>query len=265
MSKTKRGTWHLSCWGALLITILLFTGCTTGVIQPKKIVGDQKTREIINVLREKEPRIENLKGLFRASITGSILPLSRTLPGVVFYNRPDSIRLKGLTPVGGTFFQFTRSSNNYRLMLPASGRLTSGSIHELHQAGDIGKVVDLSLRAMDAVLGKVKGLESDEVRFYEEDRGFRTDFLESRDRADEVALTRTWVDKQRHDIVYVEYLNHDGELLMSIECEDFRSISPQDSAFGLTQYLPFRVQAEDTRLSGSVTLLFQELVLNAGS
>ncbi len=246
----------------LLVFSLLFAGCTSVALQPKKVVADQKTQDIINVLKEKEPSIQNLRGLFRASITGSLLPLSRTLPGVVFYTKPASLRLKGLTPVGGTFFQFIRSGNSYRLMMPASGSLTTGDIHELHQAGDIGKVVDLSLRAMDAVLGKVKGLESNEVRFYEEDRGFRIDFLESRDGDDEVSLTRTWVDKQRHDIVYVEYLNNDGELLMSIECEDFRPVPPQDSGLGSLKHLPFRVEAQDTRLSGSVTLQFQELVAN---
>ncbi len=273
MCRTESELWICSEWGrvgAYLFVVfgLLIAGCTSVAINQKKFVSDQKTQDIIKVLREKEPSIQTLKGLFRASITGSILPLSRTLPGVVFYARPDSIRLKGLTPVGGTFFQFTRSGNNYRLMMPASGRFTTGKIHELDQAGDMGNVVDLSLRAMDAVLGKVKGLESDQVRFYEDERGYRVDFLEPQDQKrvnDGVALTRTWVEKQRYDIVYVEYLDRNGDVLMSVECQDFRSFDSQVFKGDSTIQLPFHVQAEDTRLSGSVTLQFQELVANAGS
>ncbi len=250
-----------------IIVVLIFSGCTTVAVQPKKIVEHQKTLDIIKVLRAKEPSVRHLKGLFRASITGSILPLSHSFPGVIFYTRPNSIRLKGLTPVGGTLFEFTQEGKNYRLAIPGSGQLTRGSVRELDQAGDLGQAVDLSLRAMDTVLGKIRGLESEDIRLYEEDRGFRMDFLELREanrNNDHVVLTRTWIDKQHYDITYVEYLDQDGELLMSVECDDFRPIPGLVHTSGEIPKLPFRLQAEDTRLSGTVTLEFQEMVVNSG-
>ena len=249
-----------------LIASLLISGCTAVGLQTKKEVPKQKARDIINALLTKEASIRTLKGLFRVSITGSILPVSKTLPGVVFYTRPDSIRLKGFTPVGGTFFQFVRDGEDYRLAIPTSGRFTNGKIQELGQAGDMGHVVELSLRAMDTVLGKIEGFKLDEAIWYEDDRGYRLDIQElvqEKYSTSGVVMTRMWVNKERYDIVHVEYLDGEGDLLMSIACQDFRTVfSPSDSSESAIQ-LPFHISAEDDRLSGSVTLMFQEMVANA--
>ena len=263
---------RMSSWGSfslfLILISLLVNGCTAVAIKPEKAVSHQKTQDILNALRTKEASIQNLKGLFRVSITGSILPLSKTLPGVVSYTRPDSIRLKGLTPVGGTFFQFVRDGEDYRLIMPASGRFTTGKIQELEEAGDIGQVVELSLRAMDAVLGKIKGLNHSTVQLYEEEDRFRIDtqaLPDERNIADGVFMTRMWVEKQHYDIVHVEYLDQNGEVLRRIDCEDFRTVSSQVNSLEPGIQLPFHISAEDEQLSGSVTLDFQELVANAGS
>ncbi|GJL54166.1 MAG: hypothetical protein NPIRA02_12980 [Nitrospirales bacterium] len=237
-------------------------------IHPEQTVSQKKAQEILAALRAKESNIRNLKGLFQASIAGSILPISKTLPGVVFYTRPNSIRLKGFTPVGGTFFQFLREGDVYRLMMPASGRLTTGNIQELGRAGDIGRVVELSLRAIDAVLGIISGANLATMDVYEEEEGFRLDIPASTDQRIEesdVTLTRYWVEKQRYDIVRVEYKNQEHETLMSIACRDFRMFSTSSELSEATMYLPFHLKAEDDRLSGSVTLLFQELAINEES
>ncbi|GJL64814.1 MAG: hypothetical protein NPIRA04_34680 [Nitrospirales bacterium] len=258
--------WWCSC--CLLVGSLLFQGCTTVAIQPAQAVDHQKSRDILAALKLKEASIQNLKGLFHASITGSILPISKTIPGVVFYTRPNSIRLKGLTPVGGTFFQFIREDDIYRLMMPASGRFTTGNIQELGRTGDIGRVVSLSLRAMNVVLGKIQGLTLDRLQVYEDERGFRLDIptISDEEHQDgDVSLMRLWVDKQRYDILYVEYLDQEEEMLMSIACQDFRRFSVLINSSESTIHLPFQIRAEDDRLSGSVTLTFQELAVNTGS
>ena len=250
----------------VLMASIFVAGCTTAGLQPKKDIPKQKAQDILEALAVKEASIRTLKGLFRVSIAGSILPVSKTLPGVVFYTRPDSIRLKGFTPVGGTFFQFVRVGEDYRLMLPTSGRFTTGKIQELGQAGDMGHVVELSLRAMDAVLGKIDGLNFNEVQLSEEDRGFRIDIQELSDEKyveNEVVMTRMWVDKQSYDIVHVEYLDGEGDLLLSIDCQDFRTASSPSNSSEPAIQLPFSISAEDDRLSGSVTLKFQEIVANA--
>ncbi len=249
----------------LLISGFLFSGCTTVSLQTNRPVSLQITQDILLALQEKESRILSLKGLFRASITGSLLPISKTIPGVVFYHKPDSIRLKGLTPVGGTFFQFLQDGDDYQLMLPVSGQFTSGKIKEVGQNGDMGNVVELSLRAMDTVLGKIRGLDPKTVRLYEEEHEIRLDIPESgggKDIMNDVFLTRIWVEKQRKDIVRVQYYDQNGDVLRSIACQDFRDISKVKGASGMERevYLPFHIRAEDERLSGSVTLDFQELV-----
>ena len=250
----------------LLIASLLISGCTAVGLQQKTEVPRQKAQEIIHELLAKEARIQTLKGLFRVSITGSILPVSKTFPGVVFYTRPDSIRLKGFTPVGGTFFQFVRDGEDYRLVIPTSGRFANGKIQDLAQAGDMGHVVQLSLRAMDAVLGKMKGLNLNETKLYEDDRGYRLDMEElggDKHVGSEVALTRIWVNKERYDIEYIEYLDEEEDILMSIDCQDFRNVSSTTHSSESAIQLPFHIRAEDDRLSGSVTLMFQEIVANA--
>ena len=250
-----------------LLASFLFAGCTTVAIQPVKAVSGQKAQAILQVLNEKEARIRNLKGLFRVSITGSLLPISKTLPGVVFYTRPDSIRLKGLTPIGGTFFQFVREGEDYRLVMPASGQFARGKLEDLGKAGDIGQVVELSLQAMDAVLGKTMGLNSNMVRLYEEDERFRIDiplWQAPKYGEGEVVMTRLRVDKERYDIVHVDYLDQDGDVVRRIDCQDFRTVSSTVNSIETLIQLPFHISAEDDRLSGSVTLDFQELVANVG-
>ncbi len=249
----------------LLLASFLFASCTTVPVHPIKSVSGQKAQAILQALNEKESSIRNLKGLFRVSITGSLLPISKTLPGVVFYTRPDSLRLKGLTAIGGTFFQFVRKGEDYQLAMPTSGHFAAGKIEELGRAGDMGQVVELSLQAMDAVLGKTVGLNPNMVHLYEEDQRFRIDIpsLKTQKNAEnQVFMTRIWVNKQRYDIVHVEYLDQDSEVVRRIDCQDFRTVSSTANSSETTIQLPFHIRAEDDRLSGSVTLDFQELVAN---
>lgn len=262
---------HCSANGFLLIIVLaasvLLHGCTSTPLQPEKPISAEKAIEILGKLKAREERILHLKGLFHVSITGSILPISRSMPGVVFYTRPDSIRLKGLTPVGGTFFQFVRDGEDYELLMPGNGQSAAGKIHELRRVGDIGQVVELSLHALDAVLGKIQGLTPVFARLFEEQDVFRIDIPTVPGQhagTNSVSLTRLRVDKVRSDIMQIEYLGRDGEVLRSIDCQDFRAVSTQSLSPDVTPiYLPFHIHAEDDQLSGSVTLDFQELVINS--
>ena len=255
---------YLGCFVFLVSAFL--HGCGTTPLQIERVISQEKTQGILERLKARAERIHRLKGLFRVAITGSILPISRTIPGVVFYKRPDSIRLKGLTPVGGTFFQFVRDGEDYRLLIPGNGQSSKGKIHELNRAGDMGQVVELSLRALDAVLGKFERLSSGEARVFEENEAFRIDIPSDLDqRADKkpFILTRLRVDKIRLNIVQIEYLDQGGDVVRSIDCQDFRVVSAQSQTKELPIHLPFHIHAEDDQLSGSVTLDFQELVANA--
>ena len=43
-----------------------------------------------------------MKGLFSAKVRGGLIPISTRVEGAVYYRRPNSMRLRGFTPIGGT-------------------------------------------------------------------------------------------------------------------------------------------------------------------
>ena len=238
-------------------------------VQPTLPLDSETTNMVLQALHQRESDIEAIKGLFYASITGSILPISQNLNGVLFYRRPQTIRLKGFTRIGGTIFEFLRDTDHYQLRLPSAGKFVSGRVSELNKAGEFRQVVELSLRAMDAILGKIDGLDGGDVAFYDDGERIRLEVVTQEDGrvpSTDVIVTRVWISRQTYDVLQVEYLIEDEEVAMTVQCSDFRVVK-QDSARSTASIrLPFQIRAEDFRSSGgSMTLIFQELVANADS
>ena len=204
------GPYLLRC----LLLVLLLNGCATVSFQPHVQLSSEETLEVFHSLRNRETNIHSAKGLFRASISGSGIPITHDFDGVVFYDRPDSIRMKGFTRVGGLVFDFVRNQEVYQLQVPGTGRSEAGRIDELGMAGDHGLLIRLSLRAMQAILGKVDHVNPDHVSLYEyesrlilvipssnqEDFGFNEDLT-----------MRLWIDRGELDVIRVEYMTDNGE------------------------------------------------------
>ena len=260
--------WFVTRIGFLIFAVV-GNGCTATPVRPTLPLDSETTNMVLQALHQRESDIEAIKGLFYASITGSILPISQNLNGVLFYRRPHTIQLKGFTRVGGVIFEFLRDTDHYQLHLPSAGKFVSGRVSELNKAGEFRQVVELSLRAMDAILGEIAGLDGGDVAFYDDGERIRVEVppegsgeVPSAD----AFITRVWVSKNTFDVVQVEYFIEDEEVAMTVECSDFRVVKQDSERTTSSIRLPFHIRAEDFRSSGgSMTLIFQEMVANADS
>lgn len=251
-----------------LALLVMVSGCAVFSVQPEVPLNDEVTQWVLDSLRQRESRIQSVKGLFRASVSGSsVLPISQNLDGVLFYERPYLVRLRGFARVGGTMFEFQRNGDYYQLSIPPAGKAVKGQITTLDASQDVSRVVELSLRTMDAILGKIEDRDGSKILLYQDGERFRLDIkrmIETDGNASDSLTTRVWVNRDTFDVVQVEYLMEDDEIVMVVECSDFRVVKSQDPSTSSPIRLPFHIRAEDLRsLGGSMTLTFQELAANA--
>lgn len=249
--------------------IVMISGCAVFSLRDPTPLNGEITQWVLDALRQRESRIQSVKGLFQASLSGSVLPISHNLNGVLFYQRPYSVHLKGFARIGGTIFEFQRDGDYYQLTIPPAGKAVQGRITALDYSEDINRVVELSLRTMDAILGKIEEGDANKFLLYQEGERFRLDIqnmVQPHAHVNESILTRVWVDKETFDVVQVEYLINDDETAMVVECSDFRVVKTKDPSGSSPIRLPFHIRAEDLRsVGGSMTLTFQELAANAES
>jgi hypothetical protein len=251
-----------------LFLIVLLVGCAgffQGSLRP---VGEERSWQVVAELRQKEEIIRTLRGLFQSSISGSGIPLSPNLLGMFSYVRPDVLRLKGFIRLGVPVMDFHREGNQYELYFPAEGKVVTGRVGETEERTPWNQTVMLSIRALDAVLGKISGLSGSDVRVWKNEKHYRIDMAAGQspdDSAQEDFTVRTWVDVHSLDVTSIEYRRSFDDIVISVECEDYREVS-NPSEVGSSVRLPFLVRATDHRPSGgSITLHFQEYIVNAAS
>ena len=249
-----------SGWGSLAGVLLVFVGVVSGcaAVSPSLIPASPSlTNQVVAELQAKEERIRTLKGLFRLSLSGAGIPIAQDLDGVLFYQRPDTVQLRGFTRMGGVVFNFIRLHEQYRLHIPSAGRLIRGRIADLDGSDEgMNQLVLLSLRAMDAILGRIEGRQSKAVFLMTEGGQFLVDVH------DNSFTTRLLVDKATMDVVRVEYVAEDGDPMVTVDCENFKVVSSSPAGKRAGIRLPFHLKAEDHRQSGTMTLDFQEFVVN---
>lgn len=254
------------CLGLLLLLVMM-TGCAALSQSRWLPVDDQTSRQVLEMLRQKEASIFTLKGLFQVSISGAGIPLSQDLNGIVSYRQPDQVHLKGFIRLGMPVLDFRREGNRYELFFPAEGRVVSGQVNRVRQDSEWDQTVMLSLRALDAVLGKIPGLASADAQVLKDDQFYRIDQVlppsDSSGSSTDV-LVRTKVDAQTLEVRSIEYFQPVDELVVSVKCEEYRIVKNRQSDENPPVRLPFRVRAKDHRLlGGSVSLAFREFILNA--
>ena len=245
----------------------MITGCA-GVFQGELLPVDiQQSRQVLEVLRQKEATISTLRGLFQATIGGTGFPISQDLNGVMAYHQPDRVHLKGFIRIGAPIFDFHREGNHYVLQFPAEGRVISGQVDRAGENSEWDQTVLLSLRALDAVLGKIGSLPGSEAHVWKNDRFYRIDMPmpeAERTPAESDAMIRTWVDNQTFELQLIEYFRSSEDLVVSVECADYREVQDKRSMESPSVRLPFHVKATDHRtMGGTVTLTFREFILNA--
>ena len=242
-------------------------GCTAmhqGSFTP---LSHEQSRVVLETLRQKESMIRTLRGLFRASISGSGLPFSQGFNGMVSYVSPDRVHLRGFLRVGVPMMDFHREGSQYQLYFPAENNLITGEIDEESSGTQWDQTVHLSIRALDAVLGKIEGLSREDIHISKSSTHYRLDMAarQTEDhKSEETYHVRTWVDAKTLELTAIEYRQSYDDVIVSVECEDYREVKMPSVPEGDLFRLPFVVNATDHRPSGgSITLNFQELILNA--
>ena len=249
------------------VSCLLVAGCAgmyPGVFTP---VSDDLRQKILESLRKKERSIRTLRGLFRASVSGSGIPFSQRFNGMIAYASPDTVHLRGFLKFGVPMMDFHRKGNDYRLYFPAEKELITGQVAGGSLVTQWDQTVQLSIRALDALLGKIEGLSQGEIHVFQGETHYRLDMTESHAServTPEDYIVQTWIDAQTLEMTSIEYRRAFDEIVISVECEDYRDVKVAAHSEGGPIRLPFVVKATDHRSSGgSITLNFQEFVLNA--
>lgn len=250
-----------------LVILMAFAGCA-GLSQGTftAVPVDQR-QSVLESLRQKETTIRTLRGLFQASVSKSGIPFSQKFNGMMSYVSPDRIHLRGFLRFGVPMMDFHREGNTYRLYFPAENKFVTGLVDGGDERTQWDQTVQLSIRALDAVLGKIAGLAETDIRISKGTTHYRLDWVSDHTASDatqENFLVRTWVDAKTLELTSIEYRQSYDEVVVSVECEDYRDVtSPSASGQGRVR-LPFVVTATDHRSGGgSITLKFQEFILNA--
>ncbi|MEY4527436.1 MAG: hypothetical protein RL768_1155 [Nitrospirota bacterium] len=267
-STVMRVTGHI---GIMVLLCALVSGCTTTLVPVQEEAGLKRAtaEELAALLRQREAAIHTMKGLFSAKVRGGLIPISTRVEGAVYYRRPNAMRLRGFTPIGGELFEFVQVDDLYMLRLPTMGKVLSGRQSEMSEMGKLARPFELSVWAMGGVLGTSAIGKDETVKLVEEGTRYRLDVSGPRPGAaskDPQLLRRMWFDRRTLLVVQEERLNGSGETDASIQYEDFRSIGepalPANGHADSRLLRPFKISLEDGRGQGSVQVTFHEIISN---
>ena len=249
-------------------TTFLFSGCAE-VRPPEGVQLKQATvEELTALLRQREAAIQTMKGLFSAKVRGGIIPIASRVEGTVYYQRPDAMRLRGFTPIGGELFEFVQADDQYKLRLPTMGRVLTGSRSDMSEMGKLARPFQLSVWAMGGVLGTGAIAEGETVTLTEDGDRYRLDVLvpiHNGSQEERAVQRRLWFDRRTLLVVQEDRLTASGEVEATIQYDDFRPIGGATGtpAADDTRLLrPFKISLEDGKGRGSVQVTFHEIVPN---
>lgn len=252
----------------LTVLCLLLAGCAE-VRPPEGVQLKQATvEELTALLRQRETAIQTMKGLFSAKVRGGIIPISSRVEGTVYYRRPDAMRMRGFTPVGGELFEFVQANGQYTLRLPTMGRVVTGSRSDMSEMGKLARPFELSVWAMGGVLGTGAIAQGETVALKENGDRYRLDVsapIHDGSQEERAVQRRLWFDRRTLLVVQEDRLTASGDVEATIQYEDFRPIGESMVAFSTedTRLLrPFKISLEDGRGRGSVQVTFHEIIPN---
>ena len=224
--------------------------------------------ELTAVLRHREAAIQSLKGLFSAKLRGGLIPIASRVEGAVYYRRPNALRLRGFTPLGGELFDFVQTEDLYKLRLPLEGKTYTGHQSDMKDAGKLARFSQLSVWAVGGVLGR-NSIGRDEMATVVEESGrYRLDVYASATGTTSPSrspIRRLWFDR-RLLVVQEEWLGSSGEVEATIQYDDFRPLEELGSIPtqamsdpDIRLFRPFKISLEDGRGQGTVQVIFHEM------
>jgi hypothetical protein len=240
----------------VLFACYLLSGCAWFQRAPEAPLRQATAEQLTGLLEERESAIRTMKGLFRAQVAGSGMPIAQRVEGAMYYRRPEALRLQGFDRLGGKLFEFSQNRTHYRLDLPSEGKRYAGSLEELRQA-KIGRLLQLSRWAVGGVVGGDSSPGGSRAVLAEDGDRYRLDVFQPTPGGR--LLRRLWFERRALQLVQEERLRDDGEVEASMTFEDYRGI-PRASAPAMQ--MPFKVTVVDRVASGSMVLTFHEIVLN---
>ena len=253
------------------VACLLLAGCA--LVQPGPDVPLKRAtaEELMALLRQREAAIQSMKGLFSAKVRGGVIPIASRVEGSMYYRRPNALRLRGFTPIGGELFEFVQADDLFKLRLPTMGRVLIGRESEMEEMGKLARPFQLSVWAVSGVLGtRTLGL-GETVKLVEDGDRYRLDVYAAPNGAapERMLVRRLWFDRRTLQVVQEDRVGGDGEVDATIQYEDFRPLGtqagkPLPGKPGSLPLLvrPFKISLEDGRGAGSVQVMFHEMLPN---
>ncbi len=254
-------------WVAGGVLFLSLGACVSRVPSPSVALEPALTpEEVLATLHAREANITSLKGLFQADIQGPFLLFSQRIQGILLYQRPHSIRIKGLTRFGGTAFDFLLHGPSYALRMPEHREPVVGSVQDdFRRLGTLRVPVQLSLRAVEVLLGKIQWAADQFREVQVEETSYRyTVPLSLADSWNDSSggLQHVWVDRYSARIQTIEYRTAEEKMLATLTASDFRNVREGSHGQLGSLQLPFFVEVQDHKTSGSIKFEFSELVVN---
>jgi hypothetical protein len=248
-----------------VLVLTLLSGCS--LFAPREEVQLKKAtvEELTALLSQQKAAIRTMKGLFSAKVRGGIIPIASRVEGSLYYRRPNAMRLRGFTAVGGELFEFVQTEDQFRLRLPTMGRVLSGSPSDMSEMGKLARPFQLSVWAMGGVLGTGAIAKSETVALVEEGDRYRLDVSGPSPNGSQSIRRRLWFERQTLHVVREDRLTESGAVEATIQYEDFRAIGEAEavSSAGDKQLVrPFKIELEDGKGQGSVQVTFHELIPN---
>jgi hypothetical protein len=256
LNQWARCTFHLSRFATLC---LLIAGCALVTPTEEPLLKQATAEQLTALLSQREASLHSMKGLFSAKIRGGILPMTSRVDGVVYYRRPNALRLRGFhAPIGYELFELVQADDLYKLRLPTLGRVLTGRQSEMKDMGKLARPFQLSVWAMGGVLGNGTIAKGETVKLIEDGA-----------EKEPTLARRLWFDRRTLLVVREDRLAQSGEIDATIQYEDFRplddpefhSMSGKGTADGRL-LRPFKISLEDGRGQGSVQLTFHEILPN---
>lgn len=263
------GLWRSAPLAVLLC--LLASGCAW--FETKEEGPPLRTataEDLTALLRQRESAIDSIKGLFSAKIRGGFIPIASRMEGAVYYRKPNALRLRGFTPVGGEIFELVQVDDQYKLRLPTMGRVLVGRQSEMSEMGKLARPFQLSVWAMAGLVGTDSIDKGHTVRMSEDGDRYRLDVYGPGGQGKEPALVRRlWFERRTLLVVQEDRIAAGGEVDATIRYEDFRPLDngamdtvSTTSGHATPLVRPFKISLEDGRGQGSVQVTFHEILPN---
>jgi outer membrane lipoprotein-sorting protein len=256
----------------LLIVLCLASLSACALFRTQPPLQKATLEQLTELLRQREAAIQTMKGLFQAHIKGPGIPIAQRIEGVMFFRRPNSLRLQGFNHLGGPLFDFRLANDLYALRLATTGKVYAGKAAELDRIGRIGRPFRLTVWAITGAVGVSAVRKGQQARLYDENDQYRLEVLApvvgEGSQASYRPVRQIWFDRRNLQVVQEDLLDESGRVEATIRFSDFRPVSSPvayetgSAADQATLLQPYLVTTEDARGSGTLRLTFREIVPN---